>query len=101
MDRLVLPCNIGDIVYIVRDYNKYYDTGLDRYNTRYNTEVVVDKFKVIEFIFDEEGFNIAINTMDGYLKLKYYYNLTLIQLFDCKIFTTIEGAAKYLDVICD
>lgn len=100
MNELVLPCYIGSTVYIVRDYNSFNDS-CEKFITKYGTEVVVEEFIVEHFIYDKNGFNISIMTWDGYLKLKNYHHLTLDEYGDCKIFTTLEGAAKYLDNICD
>ena len=93
-----LPCSIGDAVYIVENYNKYYDK-CKYYNTIYDSKVVIKSYFVESFIIDDEGVFIAEDGNDGFNKMSTYHDLTLEEYGDCKIFYSEKDAIDFVKTI--
>jgi len=97
--NIVLPCNIGDEIYIVEDYNEHYDDFYHYYETIYGGRVVVKELIVDSFIVDSQGVFIAENGYDGYNKITTYHDLTLEEYDDCKIFYSEKDAMDFIKTI--
>lgn len=97
-NEIKLPCKIGDIVYIVEDYNPYYDK-CEYCETIYGSKIVVKDFVVDSFIIDSKGVSIAEDGHDGYNKLITYHSLTLEEYEDCKVFYNKKDALEFVKSI--
>ena len=90
-----LPANICDDIYIVENYNQYYDK-CKFYITKYDTKIVIKKYIVEGFIVDEYGIFFAEDSWDGWNKLSVYHELTLEEYGDCKIFLNELDALDFV-----
>jgi hypothetical protein len=99
MKNFVLPCDIGDIIYVVEDYNQYYDEKYMSIKTIYGNRIIIKEIIVEGFIVDKEGIFIAEDSFDGWNKLTVYHNLTLEKYGDCKIFFSIVEAKNFVNTI--
>jgi hypothetical protein len=101
MKNFVLPCDINDTIYVVQDYNPYYDEKYVPIKTIYGNKVIIKEIIVEGFIIDKEGIFIAEDGLDGWNKLIVYHNLTLEEYGDCKIFLDIVEAKNFINTIKD
>jgi hypothetical protein len=94
--NIQLPCNLGDVIYIVEDYNPYYDT-CKFFKTKYNTNITIKKHVVESFIVEKEGVFISESGHDGFNKITDYHKLTLDKYGDCKIFYSKQEALDFVN----
>ncbi|MGE5637657.1 MAG: hypothetical protein ACM3WQ_03025 [Chloroflexota bacterium] len=92
---VTLPCNIGDTVYLVEDFNEYYDKT-PSYLTRDGKKVTIKEFVVDSFIVDENGIYIAEGGHDGYNKISTYHNLYISKHLNCRVFSSYKGALNFV-----
>ena len=93
-----LPCNIGDKIYVVEDYNSFYDK-CEYYETVFGTKIVIKGYIVEVFVVDESGVSIGEHTHDGINKLDTYHHLYHVEDEDCKIFYCEKDAMDFVKSI--
>ena len=100
-NKIELPYNIGDTVYILENFNEYDDikNGYKPIHTIYKTDIVIKPIIVEGFIIDEEGIFLAEDGWDGWNKIVTYHSLTLEEYEDCKIFGTEKEANEFVNKI--
>ena len=91
-----LPCNIGDKIFVVEDYNEFYDK-CHYYETKYGNKIVLKEYMVDVFIVDENGVHIGEYTHDGAVRFDQNHDLTLnVKWGDCKIFFNELEAKEFI-----
>lgn len=101
MGSFETPCNVGDIIYVVEDYNRFYDK-CGYYETIYGSRIVIKDYVVEGFLIDELGVHIAEGSHDGWNKFSTYHDLTLEDKYgDCMIFNNRDDAIEFVNSIID
>ena len=87
---------IGDIVYIVENYNDSLDS-FQPILTSYNKKIKITEFIIEGFLIDEDGDHIAECGWDGWTILDVYHNLYISEndKDDAKIFKQYSDAVDY------
>jgi hypothetical protein len=97
-DTIKLPYNIGDEVFIVENYNLYWDVeDFTPIHTIYGKDIVIKPMNIEGFIIDEKGIHIAEDGHDGWNKLTLYHDLTLKDDGVCRVFGTLKDAEEFVN----
>jgi len=96
--NIKLPVPIGNNIYWIEQWNKYYKTG-EKYETSYGITLTIVKKEVEGYIIDKDGITIAEDGWDGWDDASNYYENKKGNIIDSPWFKTKKEALDYIEII--